>query len=470
MIIPSASRLAQIIFGFQEKLGEQIFESFGLIERKLRVVIGPVEIAGYYSNLAGGLTELGIDCDLAVITPHPYSYQSDAKVPWVIRIAIRFGKLIAKSKNHRFIRWPLILLRILVIVPWSVWAMFRYDVFIFGFGRTFMWRNIDLPILKFLGKTTISNLGHGSEARPPYIDGYQSSQDSGTTGGAIALKKMTKATAKRVRFHQKYATVLIGYPMSTSHFATSSFVNFLHLGLPCHFQASQDSYLTKPHIGRKKSGYVRILHAPSNVNAKGTSEIKQVIDGLGLKGHRIEFVLLHGKTNTEVLHEIAQCDFVVDQVYSDTPLAGFATEAAWLGKPAVVAGYGLELVERTMLKDRVPPSEVCRPDELEAAIESLIVSRAKREALGRKAQQFVEENWTREHIADRYLSLIKGEIPESWLCDPNEVLYFYGAGQNQAKSKKQIVSLVQHFGEASLEIERDDLLQGLLCFAGIEKK
>jgi len=47
--------------------------------------------------------------------------------------------------------------------------------------------------------------------------------------------------------------------------------------------------------------------------------------------------------NHAVLEELGKCDFVIDQAFADYGMAGFATEAAWFGKTAVVGGYQSEL-------------------------------------------------------------------------------------------------------------------------------
>ena len=54
------------------------------------------------------------------------------------------------------------------------------------------------------------------------------------------------------------------------------------------------------------------------------------------EGLPLEYVEIVGQPNDIVLAEIARSAFVIDQLYSDTPMAGFAAEAARLGKPAIV--------------------------------------------------------------------------------------------------------------------------------------
>ena len=84
--------------------------------------------------------------------------------------------------------------------------------------------------------------------------------------------------------------------------------------------------------------------------------------------------------------------FEIDQVYCDTPMAGFATEAAWFGKPAVVGGYGFDYLKTYVPEGMWPPSKTCHPDKIENAIESLIVNKVERQ---KKVTARPASAWTR---------------------------------------------------------------------------
>jgi hypothetical protein len=216
---------------------------------------------------------------------------------------------------------------------------------------------------------------------------------------------------------------------------------------------------------------IRILHSPSHSAAKGSPLILNAIKSLRDKGYSIEFVLLHGKPNEEVMVEIQCCDFVVDQVYSDFPLAGFATEAAWFGKPAVVGGYAFDYLKTLVPEGMWPPSKTCHPDQIEQAIESLIVNPEERLRLGAEVQMFVRDKWNAAEVARRYLRIIEGDIPGEWWLDPHSVTYLEGAGQPIERTKENIRQMVEQFGVESLQLShRPDLEQAFLNFAGIKHK
>lgn len=434
------------------------------------IFIGPHEIAGYYANLAKGFKEIGVNCDYITYTPHRFGYGGETKNPWLLKLA-RFFKQFRGKPNRHFI------LKLLIAAPdeilsllWCISAIFKYDVFIFGFGHSLMTRhNWDLHILKMLKKTVIMNIGHGSESRPSYIDGARQSMDGSIQPTARELKILSANTMKRIRAIEENVSYVVGGAWSTAYFAQNRLINFLTLGLPF-FEEAKHGSSTSVALQTGHSS-LRILHSPSHPAAKGSSLILKAIQSLKDKGYSIEFVLLHGKPYSEVIQEIQSCDFVVDQVYSDFPLAGFATEAAWFGKPAVVGGYGFDYLKTFVPEGMWPPSKTCHPEEIEQAIESLIVNREERLRLGAEVQQFVREKWNAAEVARRYLRIIEGDIPDEWWLDPHSVTYLEGGGQPVERSKENIRQMVEQFCVESLQLShRPDLERAFLEFAEIEPK
>jgi hypothetical protein len=359
-----------------------------------------------------------------------------------------------------------------ILLFWSLTALFYYDVFVFGYGTSLLPKNIDLPLLRFLGKTVISNLGHGSEARPPYIDGTYQSMDGTQQPSSEKLFDASKQIARKVQTVQRWSRLTIGTPYNFSQFSQRPFINLFAIGLP--FAGDSEARSTGKSsqinsVSESDHRPVRILHCPSHPAVKGSSYIEQAIQSLRSKGYSIDFIRLQGKPHREVIAQIQHCDFVVDQVYSDTPLASFALEAAWFGKPSVVGGYRLEELKAFFPEGMWPPSKICHPDGLETAIEDLIVNRHARLQLGQEAMRFAREKWCAQEVAKRFLRLIEGDIPTDWWVDPHHVVYLEGVGQSIDQSQKNIRLLIEKFGIGSLQLSQKSALENTFKTFAYEK-
>lgn len=417
--------------------------------------IGLEEIAGYYINLTKGLQANGLDVTLFCINEHPFQYESETGW-WLLRLTkFAYKKRGFISRHHLLskIWWVLAAesLRLMVFL----WALIHHDVFIFSFGTSFIRGGYDLWLINKFGKRIISNIGHGSDARPPYIDGSCQSKNGQIPPLSVIVNR-TNFLKNRCQRIERYSNIVICHFYSC-HFLENKFVNFTNLGIPWRFGSH-----AIPRI-RNTSDRVRVLHAPSHPAAKGTVLIRSTIDRLREKGHKIDFIEITERLHKTVLEELLQCDFVIDQIYSDTPLAGFATEAAWFGKPAVVGGYGLIEYNNFYLEESYPVSQICHPDQLESAIERLIVDPDYRQELGEAAQSFVSVNYNSEKVAKKYLSLISGEIPAHWFIKPNDILYLHGCGFSEAQIKELVRSMIDKSGLAALQLtHRPDLERAFL--------
>jgi hypothetical protein len=436
-------------------------------QKHVKILVSPLEIAGYYKNLCLGFEQIGADVDFVTYSNHPFDYGGVSSRPLLIKLANKFNRPQGKENRCFILRVLYAVPREILTTAWALIAICRYDVFIFSFGRTLLRGNYDLRVLRKLRKVVIMNLAHGSESRPPFIDGYSQSKD----GIPIAaLQNVINTRVNRELFFraQKYSDIVIGAPFC-SQYATSKVVNIFSLGLPIYFdpdlsQTTEDAFI----INNNKPHKTRILHSPSHPAAKGSPVIIKAVESLRKKGYDIEFVLIHGRPFADVLAEIKRCDFVVDQLYSDTPMAGFSTEAAWHGKPSVVGGYGLESLRQFVNEGMWPPSRICHPDEIQQAIEELIVDTDLRKCLGLAAQNFVQQKWNAVEVAMRFMCLIKADIPDEWWLDPNDVVYLEGACQPIERTIHVIQEMVGSYGVSSLQLShRPDLEDAFLKLAGI---
>jgi glycosyltransferase involved in cell wall biosynthesis len=412
----------------------------------MRIFIGLAEIAGYYGNLKLGFEELGISTTFVDLEGHPYRYGGDEPSHPLIRLAV-FASLKRKSIPRSNVPMKVIWVTLAEFTRTIlfIWAAFTHDVFIFVANTSFLYC-YDFPMLRRLGKCIICTF-HGSDARPPYIDGAVMGDDRGVT-----VEQGIRLTHKKKRLLEKidrYADNIISHPYH-AHFHERPFLHTTLIGFPYHRPDRQSDSI---------EGLVRILHSPSHPLSKGTPQIREAIEHLKAGGLALEYVEITGRPNHEVLAELVRCDFVIDQLYSDLLLSGFATEAAFFGKPAIVGGYGLETARRDYPGGNPPPSHVCRPEEIECAIEKLVGDRAYRLQLGEDARRFVRTEWTPAKVAERYLRIIRGDIPAEWVCSPQDVIYLHGYGFPEQRVRKLVGEFIRIGGKAALQLRDKPALE-----------
>ena len=430
----------------------------------MRVFLGLSEVSGFYTNLKKGFDAIGVPAELVTLSTHRFKYGDSHPSIWV-RMAQGAAELRARKRNSS------LLVRVSLLV-WTaitrsfllVWAIFRFDIFIFGCATSFF-NFRELPLLKMLGKKIIYNF-HGTDGRCGFMDGFAEDlfmpkifrEGTGYIGplrdtDSMDIKKHKLSAYAAITAYRKanvekidrYADVIINSPSHGQHH-TRPFVQRLIIGMP--FMPDQE-LLTKSNLNKvneTKSGHVTILHSPSYPEGKGSLKIRSALERLKVKGHKIDFIEITDRPNREVLELIVQCDFVIDQLYSDMAMVGFATEAAFFGKPAIVGGYYASHQASDIDNKWIPPTLFCLPEDIEAALEKFIVDVKFRKDLGRRARHFAETHWLASLSAERMLLLASGDFPKDWLFDPKNCNYIYGMGMSKENMRSVIRGMLKQNG------------------------
>lgn len=441
------------------------------MKKQKNIFIGLTEVSGYYSNLKRGLDSLGIYSEYVTLHKHPFQYgdiESQSLLPKFARYCV--SKRVSAARNNYPERGLWLFLVLATRLPLFLWALFKFDVFIMGGGSSFF-RFWELGILR-LARKRIIYMCHGTDSRPGYMDGFSVGITEDTTTIAEQIEKnpditdrllnrefvkpYVQSTNRRfrdARMIERFANVVINHS-AHGHFLTRPFVSSVVIGLPF-FRGN----IPEQNAVNRPEGPVRILHSPSQKEGKGTYRIREIIRSLENKGHDIQYIEISGRPNSEVLEELECCDFVIDQLYSDYPLAGFATEAAFFGKPAVIGSYYADRIHRDLPKKYIPVSEFCHPDDIENIVEKLIMDKKYRKRAGKEAKKFVEENWEAEVVAGKYLALIEGNIPEDWYFNPLDTEYFLGIGQSEKRTGLVVRTIIKEYGVRKLRLYRSPLLQ-----------
>lgn len=416
----------------------------------MRIFIGLNEIAGYYSGLKKGFDEIGVESNFVTIRNHHFKYHANEASNLLIRALKRLNRSNPTLKSTRAKRIRHSLVSKLLLFPLFIWALWKHDVFIFGQMSTFF-NYKELPILKLFGKKII-HVFHGGDSRPPYICGsFVLTYSEWNIEQWIHYTRQRKEAIKTI---ERYSDALLGL-LTFAQLAEKPFVSVLRVGLPI--------VPNKIRFGMNSAerSVTRIIHCPSDPQFKGTDRIRQVVANLKAKGYQLEFVEIINQPNQTALEEIAKSDFVIDQMYSDSPMASVATEAAFLGKPAVMSGYAPEIIIQTLGSEEMSPSIFCHPDEIEKTIESLIVDKNLRMELGRRAKTFVEQNWAPSKVAERYLRIINDDVPQSWIFDPGTCRHVHGCGLSEEKAKEMVRNMIEGGGREALQLSDKPELEAM---------
>lgn len=426
-----------------------------------RILLGPQEIAGTLTRLNDALHDMDIDCDFLRVAEHPfhYPYKHAPNVKPLHAKAARVNKAYAHIPRYRIAKKLLYSFRCTWYALRLLWdCIAHYDAFVFIFGSTpfsvmgvfshVAWlRYLDLKILHALKKTIVM-LYCGDDSRPPYLSG---SYDDETL--EYSLRRCVRMR-HNVQVCERCASVVVDNP-AQAHFHKKPFVKLEAMGMPVDdLQRALTAEPARP-VARDA---VTILHCPSNKAAKGTSQIQAIIKNLRAKGHTIEFVQISGRPQAEVLRALADCDIVVDQLYSDRPMASFAIEASKNAKPVAIGGYFCTELQKYYEGIPLPPSCYCLPEQLEETIEKLVCDKAYRLDIGSRAKVFADTVWDAHSYAQRILMLLTNDIPSEWLCDPYTCDYIWGSGLQRDKVTERIQSIYSRYGEAALGIEDKPLL------------
>lgn len=410
-----------------------------MANKKPRVFIGFYEIAGYNGSLKRGFDELGVDAHFYNLNDHLFSYNgAEVDNRFIRLIKLIDGKAAGCSTGSSALRPVWLLGYRICTALLGLWALPRYDTFIFSFGMSFL-HYYDLPVLRFFNKQVIF-VYLGSDSRPPYLN--RKNYDNSLT----LVIRQSQSMKRDIKMVERYADYIINHP-PTGHFHERKFVQFMKIGIPTWFRGVEEHAASAA-----DTGVIRILHAPSH-EGKGTDRIRSAIASLEQKGYRIEYVEIINRPNAEVLLELRRCDFVVDELYSDTIMARFAAEAAFFSKPAIVGGYAEEYDFGTVTADEIPPVHRCLPEDIEAAIEKLICDVPYRLALGRSAKEFLDRQWSPRAVAARFLRLISNDVPADWLYDPRNIRYLHGWGLTDEQARTLVRRYIDAGGVSALQLD-----------------
>ena len=410
-----------------------------------RIFVGFSEISGMYSRIVKELRDTGYPISFSETSRHPFDYH-----PGTVLSDFRFEHRLSRGDNQLKSVIPYLAFRIYHLF----WALRNFDTFVFVYGRSFLPRNLDLPLLRLLRKRIVSYVGHGSEARPAFIDGAHWSNALLTLDPLKSIHQTFLSQKKHMRRIERNSSLVIAHPL-TAQLLRKPAVAGLYIGIP----------MPNNHGGSRtahgsNSSRVSVIHSPSNRRAKGSDLISDLVSRTDSRQYSLDYTELHGVSNDEVISKLIESDIAIDQLYSDTRLAGFGTEAASLGVAVLAGSYGVSELNECVQEAFLPPALVVHPRDIEDTFRRLVEDRDFRDRTANDCQTFISSNWSAKKVSERCLLVVNGMFPQDWYFDPLKVSYVHGACLEESELISIWNSGTARFGPEFLNIpHRPDLYE-----------
>jgi glycosyltransferase involved in cell wall biosynthesis len=307
----------------------------------LRVTHCPVNLAGVGWTNVNALRRRGVDARLVVF--HTQPFRPD-QADWNLN-----------RPRSGFVRQQLVQWRALAkLLP-------QTDIFHFYFGLTLVPKALQFPILRASRKKSLFHfLGADIRERPKEQLMYGLKADARVVGSFAALR----------------------------------FIPYDAEVIPPGIEL--DRYQPVPPVERER---VRVVHAPSNLEKKGTEYVVEACKQLP-----VDLDVVHGVRNEDAVERIKQADIVVDQVLRDWH-GILSIEGMALGKPVVTSLDDGPLRETEQHFGVKVPIVRTTKDDLVDVLRPLVDSFEERKRLGQAGRAYVEHVHDVERMTDRLLDL-----------------------------------------------------------------
>lgn len=334
-----------------------------------KVFLGLENIAGIFTSLKKGFEQNGIFADFYSLNEHIFGYETDRIIVYSDNSIIRkFQKLLLITK-----------------------LLFRYKYFIFDSTGTLFPDFRDIRFFRFFGKKTMV-IFTGCDIRlPEKVEKYKWNPCRNCPD---EYKKFTGCVIEtkpgKIREIEKNFDVLL-----SAEEAAGSLNKEYHAAL---FPVDAEKFA---YTGVNPSRRLRILHAPSNPEYKGTKYITAAIEKLKTE-FDFEFKVVNNIKAEELYKEIEAADIVIDQM-----LVGFygllSIESMAMGKPVVC--YIREDIASCSPAEM--PVINANPDNIYDVLKEVLRNPAKLIEIGIRSREYVEKYHSAKIIAKQYYELLE---------------------------------------------------------------
>jgi glycosyltransferase involved in cell wall biosynthesis len=251
----------------------------------------------------------------------------------------------------------------------------NYDIYHFKFGQSLLPWNLDLPILKILGKKIVMSY-HGLDIR-------QLNRFKKDKFNQIMVEKIGYSF-----FDEFKKTIRHHWIKNWVDIITVSTPDLLEFAKEAEFvpeMAPLDRVQRNENLKPKNSNLITILHAPSHRGIKGTEYIIKSVNKLKREKFSVELLLAENIPADRMSEYFQKADIVIDQLLIGS--YGVVTIEATLAKKPVICYIRNDL--RRFYPDDLPVL-TASPDTLENVLRDLIKDKARRKEVGQDSFGFVK--------------------------------------------------------------------------------
>ena len=336
-------------------------------QRKPRILHAPTNIAGIAGLLSRAQRDLGYDSTSVQYVAHRYAFDTDRT------LNLDRGDNPAKKA--------------MAVGGFALSAIRHYDVFHLYFGNTlFPYPYPDLPLLRALGKTIVFHFC-GCEVRNRAI-----------TLGKYSLSGCSECVSlvcmgKHHPDPSRADVALVSTP---------DLLEFVPGAILMPGPVDLEKWSPRPPRTAPITAQdpVRILHAPSDREIKGSRHLIDAVERLKAAGYPVELMMLEGVPHDQVAEFCSQADLAVDQLM----IGAYGTVSIEM----MAKGVPVVCRIRDDLRQHYPqdlPILSADPDSVYGVLEDLIQHPETWPDLGKRGVDYVRREHEMHVVAERVLAL-----------------------------------------------------------------
>jgi glycosyltransferase involved in cell wall biosynthesis len=336
------------------------------VSSRVRILHAPTNIAGIAGLLARAQRDLGFEATAVQYAAHAYGYAAD--------------HTLGLDRQSTFAR------KAAAVGRFAARAVRRYDVFHFYFGHTlFPYLFPDLPLLRALGKRVLFHFcGCDVRNRAETLRKYETSACAECTSRTC----LTKRNPRR-----SWADALF--------VSTPDLLEFVPGATLVPGPIDLAGWAPRPPRTTPVSPAdpVRIVHAPSDREKKGTRFVVEAVARLERAGYPVELMMLEGVPHEEVASFCRRADIGVDQLL----IGAYGTAAVEM----MATGLPVVCRIRDDLRAHYPadlPIVSAGPHDVFERLEWLVRDPDRRAELGARGVAYVRREHEMHVVASRVLA------------------------------------------------------------------